>query len=258
MNRKGKWLALGAILITGLASCGSSTWETITLGRNSFTTITLGNNGFASTVTDRGEMNFGGGALVQGNGDIVTKIRHEQNFTSVRLRSWGDVRIHHSHEHKVVVTTDSNIQGYFDVEVHEGELRVGFLGNGRFLPTEVAIDVYMPVLDGIAIPYSGDFVIGDLDMATLDIRVTGSGRIEFTGGSVGSLGIVINGSAYINAKNLQAESAIVTVNGFSKMELWVTENLCVRNNGVGVIAFRGEPATMDIRNNGSGRVGFIQ
>jgi len=231
MKGKKRWLAFAAILLAAAAA--------------------LPVKGATETTTTW--INRGGVPTVIGNRDIVSRERPAQGFAALTLQGSGNVRVHLGEAHRVVVTTDSNIQEHLGVETRGDSLHIGFSGGGSFSPSEVTIDVYMPELRGVRLEGSGSVSAGAISAPSLDVTINGSGRVTVAG-SVASLEAAVNGSGSLSAENLRAGEASVAVNGSGRATVWATDSLRARQNGSGVIAYRGNPAALDVRNSGSGRI----
>ena len=173
---------------------------------------------------------------IQGNGRITSNERKADNFDSVRLDGVADyVNIHQAGTHKVIVTTDSNIQDIVKVSVDGNVLRIDEKKiHGGFDATKLAIDVYMPEISGIILK--------------------GVGNIRVDDGSASDLELVLSGVGDIDARRCEAEYVQVRLSGVGDIRTWATQSLTGSLSGVGDIYYRGEPAVNSISKSGVGAV----
>jgi hypothetical protein len=168
-----------------------------------------------------------------GNGDIVSQERNIEGFNGVVLEGIGDINIHFSENYRVTVTTDSNIQNLVIAKANDTILYIDEKRVEGFRPTELIIDVYMPVIKSIVLK--------------------GVGNIHISNGNGSDLTIELSGVGNINAQNYQVENGIVKLTGVGDVKIWAAITLNGSLDGVGNISYKGNP-TMNIRTKGFGKV----
>jgi hypothetical protein len=168
-----------------------------------------------------------------GNGNIVSQERNAEGFNGVVLEGVGDIYIHFSENYRVTVTTDSNIQNFVTVKTHDTILYIDEKRVGGFRPTELIIDIYMPVIKSIVLK--------------------GVGNIYVDTGNGSDLTIELSGVGNINAQNYQAENGTVKLTGVGDVKIWAVITLNGNLEGIGDILYKGNPA-MNMRTKGIGKI----
>ncbi|MFK5856727.1 MAG: head GIN domain-containing protein [Bacteroidota bacterium] len=100
---------------------------------------------------------------------------------------------------------------------------------------------------------SGDLEADGLRLEDCYLQNSGSGEIELSG-KTNTLKIRVMGSGDFDGYNFTAVAAEVSSSGSSDITLNVVEQLNVVLNGSGDLTYRGSPAKVDVRTNGSGGV----
>lgn len=100
---------------------------------------------------------------------------------------------------------------------------------------------------------SGDLDAERLKLEDCYIKNSGSGDIELEG-KTNNLTVGQAGSGDLDAYNFTSVNAYVTNSGSADITLHVVEILQVTLNGSGDLTYRGNPAKVDIKSNGSGDV----
>ena len=90
----------------------------------------------------------------------------------------------------------------------------------------------------------------------LDIQLTGVGDIE-TSGQAPVQDVLITGVGDYRGRELQTETASVTISGVGSSTVQVSESLTVVISGQGSVEYLGDP-TMQVTITGSGTVSQIQ
>lgn len=95
----------------------------------------------------------------------------------------------------------------------------------------------------------------DLRQDALDLEIQGSGDITVSG-EVTRLHVQVAGSGDVDASELIAESADLSVAGSGDIEAFVRSDVRARVAGSGDIVVRGNPPRRDDRVAGSGKIKF--
>jgi hypothetical protein len=101
---------------------------------------------------------------------------------------------------------------------------------------------------------SGNIIVEQLQTTPLEARISGSGRISVNGGTAMTLDLKISGSGRIDVGDLVAGSATATVSGSGDMWLQVNNSLDANISGSGNIFYRGNPTNISTSISGSGKV----
>ena len=210
--------------------------------------------------------------LVRGNGNLVTSEKSVSAFEKIACRGGVEVRFHASEKYRAVVTVDSNLDEYVEISTRDNVLTIGTQRGYNYKFTKFTVDVYCPVLTGVSISGSGNFVSvdkitastfaadisgsgrvdGTIECDNFNGKISGSGRITTTG-TCGNATVSISGSGNYNGNEFEAKNATVTISGSGNVNLYVTDQLNANISGSGNITYRGEPK-VDSKVSGSGRI----
>jgi len=230
------------------------------------------------------------GIPIKGNGNLVTSERAVSPFEKINSSSNVEVRFHSNQEHRVVVTVDSNLEEYVEIETKNNVLYIK-TKNGPYVFTKILVDVYCPVLTGVSISGSGSFSGNDKIIASsFESHISGSGNINgiiecdnYTANLSGSgklnvnivcnnlsavisgsgdmiitgtgndSNIRISGSGQFNGIDFQTNNIIASINGSGNMHIWAVESINADVSGSGSIKYRGTPK-IDFNGSGSGQI----
>jgi uncharacterized protein (AIM24 family) len=115
--------------------------------------------------------------------------------------------------------------------------------------------VTMPLLKGVRVDGSGDFIIDGPFTGTglFNVEINGSGNVTVNNAVVDEADIHISGSGDVRNFGLQCNKATVKVSGSGNAEITVNNLLDVRIDGSGDVYYKGN-ASVNARINGSGKV----
>jgi len=167
-----------------------------------------------------------------GNHNVTSQERTVEDFNGITLTGVGDVYVHPGESKRVIVTTDSNLQGRVVTTVSGNTLRIS-QRSGSFTSTELTIDVYLPELSEITLTGVGDFKIYAGEADNLDISLSGTGDID--------------------AQSFQVQNIYITQSGVGTSKVWAVDTLRGSLSGVGSILYKGSP-TVNINRTGVGSI----
>nr|WP_321406654.1 DUF2807 domain-containing protein [uncultured Carboxylicivirga sp.] len=171
--------------------------------------------------------------IVVGKGEILTKTFDVDDFTSVSVLSFTDIKIETGKEKTVTISGQKNIMELLDVEVSSKNLDLTFSDHFDIRPTEdLKAVITMP--DAIE---AFSFV--------------GLAEIELTGEAQTDLAVNITGSANFNSLDLPVNIVVMNWVGEGSAKVWSIEQLILNCTGVFDIKYKGEPT---ITNNSVGTV----
>ncbi|CAI9898924.1 DUF2807 domain-containing protein [Pseudomonas aeruginosa] len=137
-----------------------------------------------------------------------------------------------------------------------GRFSVSGRGNSISIGSRRAIvGIALPEAPCIRIKGSGDVTLYDLRQSVLDVVVQGSGDITAFG-QVEHLEAEVAGSGDVDASELVAMSAALSVAGSGDIDAYVTQSVKARVAGSGDIVVRGNPPIRDHSVAGSGDIKF--
>jgi hypothetical protein len=180
-----------------------------------------------------------------GNGDIQSQERELKGrygfkvgfwgFQRIVLEGIGDINIHFSENYRVIVTTDSNLQDIVTTKVKGLALYINEKPLKNFKPTQLVVDVYLPIIN--------------------NITLKGVGNIQIDEGNGSELTIKHSGVGNINRSNYQVENGTIKLSGIGDVTIWAINILEGTLSGVGNITYRGYPRKKNyIRISGIGEI----
>lgn len=149
----------------------------------------------------------------------------------------------------------SNILPYFETNVINGTLEMGFRENVNVRHNNTEVFVTLPVLNGLSVEGSGDIIsTGNFtDNNQFETNIAGSGSITLENGAAANFSTSILGSGDVNAFGFTTEKATIEVAGSGDTKITATDKLKVQIAGSGNVYYKGSPnVTATI--SGSGRV----
>jgi len=170
---------------------------------------------------------------VHGNGHITSEERAVDKFDSIVLDGVGNINVHPSNDHKVVITTDSNIQDMIKISVNNEILCVTERNRWGFDATKLNIDVYLPEIKSV--------------------ELNGVGNINILEGKTDNFNIYMCGVGDIDAQNYKAKDIYIKHSGVGDAKIWAVDSINGSLTGIGNILYKGDPHK-DIRVKGIGTV----
>jgi len=212
---------------------------------------------------------------IKGNGDHISLEKSALSFDKIKSSGNVKVRYFESHEHRVVVTVDSNLEDRVDIYSKNNVLHIGVKSKfvyDSFNFTKYKVDIYSPVLKGVSLSGSGSFEAVDIisgssfdaavsgsgkinavvDCNIFTAKVSGSGRITIAGVS-DDANISITGSGRFDGSDFHTLNAAVNISGSGKVNIFVEDYLDAKISGSGEITYGGQPK-IDSKISGSGRL----
>jgi len=232
-----------------------------------------------------------GASSIQGNGDIKTSEISVGSFDFVSISGSASVIFHQSHERRVVISVDSNLQKYTDISVKRGVLSIGTKEKRVCIFTQYLVEIYAPSLLGVTITDSGSFESKDTIIASrFETKLSGSGKLSgnfvcddfnaeisgsgevkghiectlFTGDISGSgkmtisgnsdrIQLTIVGSGVFEGNNFRVNNAFLDISGSGNVYMRIMDNLSADVSGFGVVRYWGNPK-IEFRGSGSGSI----
>lgn len=201
-----------------------------------------------------------------------------KGFNSVSLRGPDNVIVQVGKAVSVKAVGDTAILDRLEMEVVDGELRVGRkhrngiqLGWGR--NSGAVVTVTLPVLTGASVAGSGDMdvdhaeapafaasvagsgslKVGALQTGSLKASIAGSGDATFGGGTAADANLSIAGSGNLDAARLAAKTADISIAGSGDVKAGVSDRANVSILGSGDVDIIGD-ARCKVSKMGSGDV----
>lgn len=193
-----------------------------------------------------------GERTVKGSGELTTQTREVGEFSRIRSSGSFDVTVTIGPVRKVTVTFDDNLIDLITTEVKGRTLQIG--SEGSFSTHKACkVDITVPSLEAMTLSGSGDIVIAGLNGEDFSYEVSGSGDATLSG-QVGDVDIEVSGSGSVDAKELKATRARVSIAGSGDVRVWAEESLDGSVAGSGDITYYGNPEKVDQDVAGSGNI----
>ncbi len=229
----------------------------------------------------------------KGNGDLETSENVFSPFEKINVSGGNniEVRFYAGDEYKTVLTVDSNLKEYLEIDTQNNTLYIKTKTERVYLFTQCLIEVYCPTLSALSISGSGSFKAADAVIAeSFESKISGTGKIEgifqcgtfvseitgagkidgtvecdnFTArmsgtgnvtlsGSGNNADIIITGAGKVDGSEFSTNTASVSISGTGSVDIAVSDHLNASVNGAGKINYHGDPQ-IDFRNSGAGKV----
>jgi hypothetical protein len=209
---------------------------------------------------------------VNGNGKVITKERKTDSFTGVKVSSGIDVYLKQGNNDAVSVEADENLHEYILTEVRGGVLNVYSEYSIRDAERK-RVYVTMKEVNSVKTSSAGD-VIGEspvnsdrlelsassagdikLEVKAKDIIVdiSSSGDITLTG-ETDKLRADLSSAGDLNAYDLKAREADISVSSAGDADIYVTEKITARASSAGDINYKGDPKYVDANSSSAGGI----
>ncbi len=139
------------------------------------------------------------GERITGSGTTVTENRTVSGFDKVDLKGLGNLTIEVGDKEALTVTADDNLIDYITTEVFNNTLEIGVKPNLSINPSKpIEYKLTVKELSNITLSGFGNINMGDLTSEDLEVKLSGSGDLNFS--------------------TLHAENALIRVSGFGNIE----------------------------------------
>ena len=209
---------------------------------------------------------------VYGNKKVVTKERKTESFTGVKVSAGIDVYLKQGNNEAVSVEADENLQEYILTEVRGGVLNVYSEYNIRDAERK-RVYVTMKEVNSIKTTSAGDVIgetpiksdrlelsassAGDIKLDVyakdIDIDISSSGDITLSG-ETDKLKVDLSSAGDLNAYDLKAREADVSVSSAGDADVNVSEKIIARASSAGDINYKGDPKYVDAHSSSAGGV----
>jgi hypothetical protein len=212
------------------------------------------------------------GDSVTGNGQVVEETRDIGNFHGLKVSSGIDVYIAQGDDEYLRLEADENLMEHIRTEVIDGQLKIYTDVNIRMAKSKKVYLRYRE-LRSIHISSAGDVKgentlhaghlelnlssAGDLrleviaDEIDLDISSSGSASLA---GKTGYLDAGLSSAGNLNAFDLEARSADVSVSSAGDARIWVTDEARFKCSSAGDIVYKGDPKIVESSTSSGGDI----
>jgi hypothetical protein len=207
---------------------------------------------------------------VYGNKKVVTKERKTDSFTGIKVSSGIDVYLKQGNNETVSVEADENLHEYIITEVRGGILDVYSEYNIRDAERK-RVYVTIKEVNSVKTTSAGD-VFGEtpiksdrlelsassagdikLDVNAIDIDISSSGDMTLSG-ETDMLKAALSSAGDLNAYELKAREADVSVSSAGDADIYATEKITARASSAGDVNYKGDPKYVDAHSSSAGGI----
>ena len=199
---------------------------------------------------------------ITGSGNIISRDRSVDNFTSVKVNNGLSLNISSGDAVKVTVEADDNIIDDVETKVIGEELVIRFSEDFSFRNSNITVNVVMPVLknltasggssidsknqlpktDVMSIKSSGGSSVDvEVDARTLSLESSGGASLKVKGKSQ-MVDINASGGASVNTYELLSETANVKASGGATVKTFASLNVDANSSSGASIGYKGGPS----------------
>lgn len=194
----------------------------------------------------------GPGEQVAGSGERRTERREVPGFDRLLVEDAYRVEVACGSGPGVEIEADENLLPHISAAVEGGRLRVRSARamSMKALPT---VRITVPDLREVELTGASDFTLTGVRNESLKINVPGASRLRAEG-ETGRLEVSLSGAGIVDAEGLRARHVAASCSGAGSISVHASEALDASVNGVGVINYSGDPATVNRNVGGLGRI----
>src|SRR5450759_451362 len=209
---------------------------------------------------------------VRGHGNVVTKERKTDSFTGIKVSSGIDVYLKQGNDESVSVEADENLHEYILTEVRGGVLNVYSEYNIREAERK-RVYVTMKKVNSVRTTSAGD-VFGEapihsdrlelsassagnikLEVNAKDINIDISSSGDMTlSGETDMLKVDLSSAGDLNAYDLKAREADVSVSSAGDADVYASEKITARASSAGDVIYKGDPKYVDAHSSSAGGI----
>ncbi len=214
------------------------------------------------------------GAEISGNGNVQSQRRAVTTFDKIEINGVFNVFLSQGEKEEVRVETDENIQPLILTTVENNVLSVRMRDSASIGKIK-KINVYIAFhqLQKIASNGVGKLTCENtlkVDKLDLDFNGVGISSLKVEGnilnisseivgalklaGNMKEVNINHSGLGVIQAFDLKSEKLTLDADGIGAADVYASRQLNVNSRGVGVVRYKGNPETTNIKNEGIGKV----
>ena len=178
-----------------------------------------------------------------GSGTVTEYQLQVDEFEDVSLIGPVNLRIKQASNFEVSVDAEAEIFSELSYEVKNGTLEIGFKENVTCFETDYGVWVNVTIPEIITVTSSGvsDIVSdGDLDLANLNMDISGTSNIELSG-FVNEQTIISSGLVAVKNFELQTNSTAINVSGSGDFEISTVNTLDLDVSGIATVSYKGNP-----------------
>src|SRR6266705_2448618 len=189
---------------------------------------------------------------IKGSGVRKTEKRDVTSFKSIEANGAYEIDVDCQKPLGLEIEGDDNILPLVKTDVRDGVL---YLTNPQPYHTRqpVVLRIAAPNIERIVSNGAGNFNVSNLKNDAFELHSTGATSFNASG-QTKSVRIETSGAGKINAGELRAEKANVSISGAASVDVFASDQLDVNLSGVGHVSYSGNPKTVNKNINGLGSV----
>lgn len=212
------------------------------------------------------------GKTVHGNHNVTKSERKLDSFTGIKVSSGVDVYLKQGDNESVTVEADENLHEYIITEIKGGVLHVYTEVSIRDASKE-RVYVTMKEIKSVETSSAGDIVgespvrsdelrlsassAGDIKLEVyareIDLNISSSGDMTLTG-ETDELDADLSSAGDLNAYELKAKEAEISVSSAGDADINVSEKITARASSAGDINYKGDPKYVDVHTSSAGGI----
>ena len=179
------------------------------------------------------------GAQIRGSGKRELQKRNVVPFTSISTEGAFTIEVTCQKDLSLEVEGDDNVLEYVTSDVSGNVLR---LKNTKNYSTNepVKFRISVPNLEGLSLNGAGRIDVKGINNDKFEIDANGAPTIVVSG-TTKVIDIGANGAVKVDTTKLHASRGVVDMNGASRVDLDVTDQLDATVNGPSTITYTGDP-----------------
>jgi hypothetical protein len=209
---------------------------------------------------------------VHGNHNVTRSERKVGSFTGIKASSGVDVYLKQGDGQTVTVEADENLHEYIITEVKGGVLHVYTEANIRDAEKE-RVYVTMNEINSVATSSAGDIIgespvrserlelgassAGDIKLEIyakdVEVDISSSGDMTLSG-ETDNLRADLSSAGDLNAYDLKAREADISVSSAGDADINVSEKIRARASSAGDINYKGDPKYVDVHTSSAGGI----
>ena len=171
--------------------------------------------------------------------DSATESRDLDTFDEVIIAGGMDVRIEVGQSQSVTIEVEDEYLDRVRTEVRNGKLRISQEGR-RWWDGDLEVTITVEELNRFHVEGAVDAVINGLNSDDFELQIDGAADLELNG-ECGRADMEINGAGDIDAKEFLCKEVEVSINGAGDADVYASETIVARLNGIGNVVVWGEP-----------------
>ncbi|MBF0546124.1 MAG: DUF2807 domain-containing protein [Candidatus Riflebacteria bacterium] len=190
---------------------------------------------------------------VQGSGNEKNDLRKVDPFDSIAISGAYELSAESGKpEQKLEINTDDNLLPLIKTEVSNGLLKI--YSTESISPSKtVKISITALNLKDVSFSGAGKISLSGIKNPAFKMTISGAGSVNCTG-ETDAFDLNISGAGSIDAKDLKVKKSYVSMSGAGSAKVYASEELNAEISGVGSVDYFGNPAKVNQKISGMGKL----